>query len=114
MGDVAGPTVTGLLLMTLSWQGIINLYSLGPFVLGIVSIWYFYRIGRVRENNLSQKSISYLLAAKELLQDPVVWGITIIRGLRGMALVALLTILPLYLGNELAISPIDRGMHIGL
>ena len=97
VGDVAGPAVTGILLMIFSWQGIINLYSVGPFVLGVLSVWSFYRIGRVREYNLSNKSISYLFAAKELLEDPVVWGITIIRGLRGMALVALLTILTLYL-----------------
>lgn len=114
VGDVAGPAVTGLLLMIFSWRGIINLYSLGPFVLGVLSVWCFYRIGRIPENNLTHKSISYLFAAKELLEDPVIWGITIIRGLRGMALVALLTVLPLYLGNELGINPIGRGIHIGL
>ena len=114
MGDVTGPAVTGLLLMLFSWRGIINLYSLGPFVLGVLSVWCFYRIGRIPENNLTHKSISYLFAAKELLEDPVIWGITIIRGLRGMALVALLTVLPLYLGNELGINPIGRGIHIGL
>ena len=114
VGDVAGPAVTGLLLMIFSWRGIINLYSLGPFALGVLSVWCFYRIGRIPENNLTHKSISYLLASKELLEDPVIWGITIIRGLRGMALVALLTVLPLYLGNELGINPIGRGIHIGL
>ncbi|GIT69699.1 MAG: hypothetical protein Ct9H300mP27_08030 [Chloroflexota bacterium] len=95
-----------------SWRGIINLYSLGPFVLGVLSVWCFYRIGRIPENNLTHKSISYLFAAKELLEDPVIWGITIIRGLRGMALVALLTVLPLYLGNELGINPIGRGFTL--
>ena len=114
VGDVTGPAVTGLLLMLFSWRGIINLYSLGPFVLGVLSVWCFYRIGRIPENNLTHKSISYLFAAKELLEDPVIWGITIIRGLRGMALVALITVLPLYLGNELGINPIGRGIHIGL
>ena len=31
-----------------------------------------------------------------------------------MSLVALVTVLPLYLGNELGLSPFSRGIHIGL
>lgn len=31
-----------------------------------------------------------------------------------MALVGLVTILPLYLANDLALSPASRGLHIGL
>ena len=31
-----------------------------------------------------------------------------------MSLVALVTVLPLYLGNDLGISPFSRGIHIGL
>ena len=37
-----------------------------------------------------------------------------VRGLRQMALVALVTILPLYLDAELGLSEWNRGFHIGL
>ena len=114
VGDVAGPAVTGILLMIFSWQGIINLYAVAPFVLGLLALWSFYRIGRIREKNLVSRPISYLFATKQLLADPVLWGLTVIRGLRGMSLVALVTVLPLYLGNDLGISPFGRGIHIGL
>ena len=36
------------------------------------------------------------------------------RGFRAMALVALVTILPLYLGNELQMGTAGRGFHVGL
>ncbi|HAI99959.1 MAG TPA: MFS transporter, partial [Dehalococcoidia bacterium] len=36
------------------------------------------------------------------------------RGLRAMCLVALVTILPLYLDKEMEMSPFFRGIHIGL
>ena len=51
---------------------------------------------------------------KALVKSPLLWGITVVRGLRSMALVALVTILPLYLGNDLELSPFNRGFHIGM
>lgn len=51
---------------------------------------------------------------KALLKSPLLWGLTVVRGLRSMALVALVTLLPLYLGNDLDLSPFNRGFHIGM
>ncbi len=45
---------------------------------------------------------------------PGLWGITLVKGLRGMSLVALLTAIPLYLGNELDLGYFTRGYHVGL
>ena len=41
-------------------------------------------------------------------------GLIVVRGTRGMALVALVTILPLYLHHQLELSEWNRGFHIGL
>ena len=49
-----------------------------------------------------------------LLRNPVLWGLTFVRGLRGMCLISLVTVLPLYLGNELDMNPAWRGFHISL
>lgn len=53
-------------------------------------------------------------ATKRLLRTPALWGLTVVRGFRAMALVALVTILPLYLGNELQMGTAGRGFHVGL
>ena len=51
---------------------------------------------------------------KRLLRNPVLWGLTFVRGLRGMALVSLVIVIPLYLGNELDVGPWWRGFHMSL
>ena len=53
-------------------------------------------------------------ATGSLLKTPALWVLTVVRGLRSMALVALVTILPLYLGNDLDMGPASRGFHIGM
>lgn len=55
-----------------------------------------------------------LAMTRRLLRSPALWGLTLVRGLRGMALVSLVTVLPLYLDNELEVSALSRGWHIGL
>ena len=55
-----------------------------------------------------------MAATRELLKMPSLWGITLVKGLRGMSLVALLTAIPLYLGNELDLGHFTRGYHVGL
>ena len=46
--------------------------------------------------------------------NPGALGIDRRTGFRAMALVALVTILPLYLGNELQMGTAGRGFHVGL
>ena len=55
-----------------------------------------------------------LRATRELTKSPVLWGLTAVRGFRAMALVALVTTLPLYLSNDLGMNEWNRGFHIGL
>ena len=115
VGDVAGPLVTGALLTLLGWKGIISIYAVVPFFLTFMAVWSFQNIGGVKESSVSpegQKSRAN--STKRLLSDPILWGITLVRGTRAMALVALVTVLPLYLGNDLGMSPLARGVHIGL
>ena len=115
VGDVAGPLVTGALLTLLGWKGIISIYAVVPFFLAFMAVWSFQNIGGVKESSVSPEGqTSRVNSTKRLLTDPVLWGITIVRGTRAMALVALVTVLPLYLANDLGMSPLARGVHIGL
>ena len=114
VGDVVGPLATGALLVYLSWQGLLSVYAVVPFFLGIVAIWSFRNIGQVREQQSNVGLSDRVEVTRQLLKSPALWGLTLVRGFRGMALVALVTILPIYLGNDLELSTVSRGFHIGL
>ncbi|MCH8989292.1 MAG: MFS transporter [Chloroflexi bacterium] len=115
IGDVAGPLVTGALLLVLGWRGILSIYAVAPFFMGFMAVWAFKNIGDVKEEDTKAAGLAQRLAmTKALMRSPLLWGLTVVRGLRSMALVALVTLLPLYLGNDLDLSPFNRGFHIGM
>ncbi len=115
IGDVAGPLITGALLLVMGWRGILSIYAVAPFFMAFMAVWAFRNIGDVREGEIKTAGLAERVAmTKTLLKSPLLWGLTLVRGLRSMALVALVTLLPLYLGNELELSPFNRGFHIGM
>ena len=115
VGDVVGPVATGALLAFLSWREILSVYAAVPFFLAFLALWSFKNIARTDTEEVQSPDLSARLAmTKELLRNRALWGLTVVRGLRGMALVAIVTVLPLYLGNELNLGTFSRGLHIGL
>ena len=113
VGDVVGPVATGALLAFLTWRELLSVYAVVPFFLAACAIWSLRNIGRGREEPSVELS-DRIEATRQLLRNPVLWGLVVVRGFRGMALVALVTILPLYLNNDLDMGPANRGFHIGL
>ena len=113
VGDVVGPVATGALLAFLTWRELLSVYAVVPFFLAACAIWSLRNIGRGREEPSVELS-DRIEATRQLLRNPVLWGLVAVRGFRGMALVALVTILPLYLNNDLDMGPANRGFHIGL
>ena len=113
VGDVVGPVATGALLAFLSWRELLSVYAIIPFFLAACAIWSLRNIGRGRDEPVVTLS-ERVDATRSLLKTPALWALTVVRGLRGMALVALVTILPLYLGNDLDMGPASRGFHIGM
>ena len=115
VGDVAGPLVTGALLAVLGWRGILSAYAVAPLFLGFLAIWAFKNIGSTREADATTADMATRIEmTRRLVKNRVLWGIAFVGGLRSMALVALVTLLPLYLAHDLALSPFSRGFHIGL
>jgi len=115
VGDVAGPVVTGALLAVLSWREILSLYAVVPFFLAFLALWSFKNIGGTNSQIVDAPNMQVRLTmTRELLRNRVLWGVTVVRGLREMALVGILTVLPLYLGNDLELGTFNRGFHIGL
>ena len=113
VGDALGPIVTGALLLILTWRELLTTYSLAAFALGAIAIWALSHIGHTATAYGPAVGQRIELTSR-LLKSPVLWRLSLVYGLRAMALVALVTILPLYLDNELALSPSSRGFHIGL
>ena len=115
MGDVIAPPLTGLLLGFLSWRGIISIYALVPLFLAFPVFWAFRDIGRTEETKTTGPTFrDQIELTKRVLRNPVLWGITFVGGLRGMAFLPLFTFLPLYLDKEVGMSPLARGLHLGL
>ena len=115
VGDVAGPLITGALLAVMGWRGILSIYAVAPFFMAFMALWAFRNIGDVKEGDAETAGLAQRMTmTKALLRSPMLWGLTVVRGLRSMALVALVTLLPLYLANDLELGPFDRGFHIGM
>ena len=95
IGDVAGPVVTGLLLLVLGWQGILSLYAIAPFFLAFMAVWAFRGIGGPSSDTGSASDFNRRKeATKNLLRNRAMWGVIAVRGLRAMCLVALVTYCP--------------------
>ena len=115
VGDVAGPLITGALLLVMGWRGILSIYAIAPFFMAFMAVWVFKGIGDVREDDAKVAGLAERLAmTKMLFKSRLLQGMTAVRGLRSMALVAVVTLLALYLGNDLDLAVFDRGFHIAL
>lgn len=108
IGDVIGPVLTGALLSVLAWQAIITIYAAVPIFLAFLVFWAFRDIGQRAQAAIEEKATStmqmQIAETKLLVRNPRVWGITVVAGLRGMAYIGFITVLPLYLVDELGLG----------
>ena len=115
VGDVAGPLITGVLLLVMGWRGILSIYAVAPVFMAFMAVWVFKGIGDVKEDEAKAAGLAERLATtKTLFKSPLLRGLTLVRGLRSMALGAIVTLLALYLGNDLDLGVLNRGFHISL
>ena len=134
VGDVLGPVLTGLLLSVLTWQAIISIYAAVPIFLAFLVFWAFRDIGEraqaaaeteeAAEERPRDAMRTQVEETKILVRNPRMWGITMVAGLRGMAYIGFVTVLPLYLADVLGLASEDgqnnfenlfiRGSLIGL
>ena len=115
VGDGIGPFATGILLSFVTWRGILTFYGATAIIFSILFLLAVPRIWHINEqDNEGIRLTKRLEGLMETLRHPVIWGISVVKGLRSMALVALLTIFPLYFHDELLMGTSMRGLHIGL
>jgi len=118
VGDVLGPALTGVLLLALSWQGILSIYAAIPLMLTFLVFWAFRDIGKIGSQVRQTAGFKEQVAntRQSFAEHPRLWGIMAVAGLRGMANVAFLPFLALYLGldGELGLGNAALGLHIAL
>ena len=89
IGDVVGPLATGVLLAVLGWRGLLSIYAIAPFFFAFMAVWAFRNIGHVASQAGSAADSPTmerrLELTRQLLRNPVLWGLTFVRGLRGCA-----------------------------
>ena len=77
VGDVAGPLVTGVLLLVLGWRGILSIYAIGPFFMAFLAVWIFKGIGDLRENDVKTAGLTERLAmTKAIFKSRLLQGMT--------------------------------------
>ncbi len=119
LGDVLGPVLTGALLLSLTWQSIITIYAAVPLFLAFLVFWAFRDIGHRAQAAVEERATNtmrmQLAETKLLVRNPRVWGITTVAGLRGMAYIGFVTLLPFYLADVLGftVDP-DKGLLEGV
>ena len=115
IGEAFGPIVTGVLLGVLTWRGVLGIYGAIPLFLMFLVFWAFRDIGRAGTADSQVASLrEQIVFTRGLLRNRVLLGITVVEGLRGMAFLAFLTFLPLYLDDEVGVSTLVRGVYLGL
>ena len=113
VGDVLGPALTGLLLVTMTWQSIITIYAAVPIFLAFLVFWAFRDIGH-RAQAAAEAAPAFTMRSqleetRLLVRNPRIWGITAVAGLRGMAYIGFVTVLPLYLADHLGLTVDPEG-----
>ena len=115
IGDALAPPATGVLLGFLAWRDIISIYAALPIFLAFLVFWAFRNIGRTQDADDADADGggSQFRATSQVLRNPILWIVAFIGGIRGMAFIALITFLPIFL-NDLGMSALVRNLHLGL
>jgi MFS family permease len=114
-GDAIAPFVTGLLLGVLTWNDIISIYAVAPLFFTFLVFWAFKDLGRSGEQEETKIDLRTQLAqSSRLLSNPSLLLITLVAGLRGMAFVAYIPFLALYLVDGQGLNELSRGVYLTL
>ena len=128
IGDVLGPALTGVLLGALAWRGILSIYTAVPILLTFVVYWAFRDIGRSaapEDKPVTGLGEQLEQTGRSFRAHPRLWGIMAVGGLRGMAAVAFVPFLALYMGlpqeagemgmvTGLGMAKWNLGLHVAL
>ena len=113
VGDTIAPIAIGFLLLTLSWQRLLE-FQMIPALLIALLLWK--AMGPMyRNQEASRPSIGAFWGdAMSLLRNREVLAIIGVNVLTGMARLSIMTFLPIYIQDDLAYSALGLGFYWGL
>ena len=114
LGDVLGPTATGIALAWLTWRGVLSWYAVGPVLLAGALFWAFHGLRTGPEDETRADLREQMQATRKLLKSSTLWLLNIVSALRGMCFQAYTTFLPLFLAEEIGFDSKGVGFHLGL
>lgn len=111
IGDALAPLAAGGLLALMTWQGTSILSAVPSLLAAAVLAMLLMRFdGAARgASRGGMDRATYLAGLLSLLRDKAVVGLALMAGFRSMTQTGVLMFLPLYLANDLQVSPILLG-----
>ncbi|HEX2257062.1 MAG TPA: MFS transporter, partial [Afifellaceae bacterium] len=110
MADAVAPLVAGVILAVAAWQGASALSAV-PSIVGAAMLLVL--IARDTQSaadaRAGMRAGAYRDGLKTLLRDSAALALALTAGLRSMGQAGLLMFLPLYLANDLQVSPVVLG-----
>ena len=113
VGDTIAPIAIGFLLLSMSWQQLLELQII-PAVLAALALWK--GLSHIYKNQVGTRSSvgSYWSDIRSLLRNHVVLAIIGVNVLTGMARLTVTTFLPIYIQDDLNYSAFGLGFFWGL
>lgn len=115
IGDTVAPLAIGFLLLTVSWQTLLQVHLIPAIVIGIVLWKILSSTYKNEEQSTSQFKLKvYWGDVKSLVTHPVVVAIISVNIFTNMARLAVTTFLPIYIQDTLGYSALGVGFFWGL
>jgi len=113
LGDAVAPLVAGWMLLALSWQATAAANSLTGFACAIAIMALLARGDGAAIKAASALGMrDYVNGMVKVLRNRAVWMLCLMAGFRAMMQSGLLLFLPLYLANEMKVSPFVMGLAL--
>lgn len=111
VGDAVAPLAMGPVVLLIGWRGVAQTSVLVPLLVALGLLFFLRRTGQSATDSRGALSIgAYFSGVASLLRDRAVLALCLMSSLRNMAQAGLLVFLPLYLADEMGLSPAIMGI----
>ncbi|MBM3924635.1 MAG: MFS transporter [SAR202 cluster bacterium] len=111
VGNAIGPIVASALLGIFFWREIFLVYAIPAVIIAGVIWWSLQNVGG-RSDKKGPDLRTRLQGARQMMRNPIIWGLLTSSLLRGMGGSAITTFVPIYLVEERGFN--DEGIKLGL
>ncbi len=115
IGDAVAPLLLGPLLILLSWRETAAWATIPPVIIAVMLVIFLKRAKNAKFQPPVESKVSgqdYIAGVKTLIKNKMVLILCVMSGFRNMAQQGLLVFLPLYLMNEMEMTPEMMGIAL--